>query len=101
MMHATRAERVLELLDCSVVSEYALDLSRCRETFEAVGLGGRGAMALRHVAHGLKRLRTTSHTSSATIASGWLASITTQRSGSSSAMSRNALRTRSCSMRSW
>ncbi len=46
MMHAPRAERVLEFLDRRVVAEHALDLARRRETFEPVGLGGpRAALA--------------------------------------------------------
>src|SRR5262245_28499654 len=93
---APTRERVIELGKRRLVAEQPLDLARRRESFEPVGHLKCRPQALGGHAHGLRRWRTISHTSSATIASGWLASMTTHRSGSSSAISRKALRMRSC-----
>src|ERR1043166_1101392 len=101
VMHPATREGIGELAQRGIMAEQRIDLARCGEAFEAIRLRDHGARTLDNHAHGLRRCSTTSQTSSATMASGWLASITTQRSASSSEMSRKARRTRSCSISSW
>ena len=97
MVQPAALEGLLEFGTRRVVAEQAVDLAWGREAVKPVGLvAGNTRLFGRSPRHGRKRAATASHTSSATRASGLVASITTQRFGSSSAMSRKALRMRSC-----
>src|SRR6202795_1202160 len=72
MVHAAACKRFGKLAHRLAMAEQAIDVARRRESVEAIWLGEWRAGALRGHAHGLRRCSTTSHTSSATMASGWL-----------------------------